>query len=62
MSKAPLFQRNPFWENYFRYDALVREDGTVKSRVARATIEEENFVTVHTRFENMPNFTKTHQL
>jgi pimeloyl-ACP methyl ester carboxylesterase len=59
MSKAPLFEWNPFWENYFRYDALVRADGTVKSRVARATIEEENFVTGHTRFENLPNFVKS---
>ncbi len=59
MSKIPLFQWGPFWENYFRYDALVRPDGTVTSRVARATIEEENFVTVNLRLEVLPNYIKS---
>ncbi len=58
MSKAPLYQWNVFWENYFRYDAVVRSDGTVTSGVSRATIEEENFVTGHTRFELLPNYVK----
>lgn len=56
MSKVPLYQWNIFWENYYRYDAVVRPDGTVTSGVARTTIEEENFVTSHTRFELLPNY------
>ena len=56
MSKVPLFQWNPFWEKYFRYDALVRDDGTVTSRVARATILEENFMSMHIRLELLPNY------
>jgi len=35
---------NPFWEAYYRYDAEVQSDGTVKSRVSKATIEEEILV------------------
>ncbi|MBN9387160.1 MAG: alpha/beta hydrolase [Chloroflexi bacterium] len=58
MSKVPLYQWNIFWENYYRYDAVVRPDGTVTSGVARATVEEENFVTAHTRFELLPNYIK----
>ena len=58
MSKVPLYQWNAFWENYYRYDAVVRPDGTVTSGVSRATVEEENFVTTHTRFELLPNYIK----
>lgn len=58
MRKLPVFQWNTFWEKYFRYDALVRPDGTVTSRVSRATIVEESFVTVHTRLEVLPNYVK----
>lgn len=58
MSKVPLYHWNGFWENYYRYDAVVRPDGTVTSGVSRATIEEENFVTNHTRFELLPNYIK----
>lgn len=58
MSKVPLFQWNVFWEKYFRYDALVREDGTVTSRVSKATILEENFMTLHIRLELLPNYIK----
>ena len=59
MSKVPLYKWNGFWENYYRYDAVVRPDGTVTSGVSRATIEEENFVTNHTRFELLPDYIKS---
>jgi pimeloyl-ACP methyl ester carboxylesterase len=41
MRQLPVFTWNPFWERYFRYDADVRPDGTVVSRVPKAAIEEE---------------------
>lgn len=59
MSKVPLYHWNSFWENYYRYDAVVRTDGTVTSGVSRATIEEENFVTNHTRYDQLPNYVKS---
>lgn len=39
--QAPIYQWNPFWEAYYRYDAEVHPDGTVTSRVPKAAIEEE---------------------
>lgn len=39
--QVPVHQWNPFWEAYYRYDAEVRPDGTVTSRVPKAAIEEE---------------------
>ncbi|HEY7124457.1 MAG TPA: alpha/beta hydrolase [Ktedonobacterales bacterium] len=38
---VPLHQWNPFWEEYYRSDVLTQPDGTVMSRVPKATIEEE---------------------
>jgi lipase len=42
--QSPVYQWNPFWEAYFRYDANVHPDGTVTSRVPKAAIEEEFMV------------------
>ena len=39
--QSPAHSWNPFWEAYYRYDAEVQSDGTVKSRVPKAAIEEE---------------------
>ncbi|GCE09422.1 alpha/beta fold hydrolase [Dictyobacter aurantiacus] len=39
--QTPVHQWDPFWENYYRYDAEVHTDGTVTSRVPKAAIEEE---------------------
>jgi pimeloyl-ACP methyl ester carboxylesterase len=41
MSRSPVHPWNAFWEAYYRYDAQVQDDGTVRSRVQRAAIEEE---------------------
>jgi pimeloyl-ACP methyl ester carboxylesterase len=55
MRQAPMYQWSPFWEQYFRYDAEVRADGTVTSRVRKAAIDEENAVNFATRTEALPN-------
>lgn len=55
MRQLPMITEwNPFWEDYFRYDALVRADGTVVSRVPRAAIEEESLALGLTRSEALP--------
>jgi pimeloyl-ACP methyl ester carboxylesterase len=45
----------PLWEDYFRYDAEVRPDGTVASRVPRSAIEEESLALALTRSEALPD-------
>lgn len=42
--QSPVHQWNAFWENYYRYDAEVSPDGTVRSRIPKAVIEEEILV------------------
>lgn len=37
----PYFTWNEFWEQYFRYDAEVRSDGTVSSKMPRSALLEE---------------------
>ena len=41
MQQAPTYQWNTFWERHYRYDAEVRTDGTVTSRVPKSAIAEE---------------------
>jgi pimeloyl-ACP methyl ester carboxylesterase len=54
MRQSPVYNWSPFWEQYFRYDAEVRPDGTVTSRVRKAAIDEENAVNFATRTEALP--------
>ncbi|MGO8946065.1 MAG: alpha/beta fold hydrolase [Ktedonobacterales bacterium] len=42
--QSPVHQWNPFWEAYYRYDADVHPDGTARTRVPKAAIEEELLV------------------
>jgi pimeloyl-ACP methyl ester carboxylesterase len=42
--QSPIHSWNPFWEAYYRYDAEVQPDGTAKSRIPKAAIEEELLV------------------
>jgi pimeloyl-ACP methyl ester carboxylesterase len=42
--QSPVHDWNPLWEAYYRYDAEVRPDGTVTSRVSKAAIDEEIIV------------------
>jgi pimeloyl-ACP methyl ester carboxylesterase len=59
MRQLPMITEwTPLWEDYFRYDALVREDGTVVSRVPRAAIEEENLALALTRTEALPGLVR----
>jgi pimeloyl-ACP methyl ester carboxylesterase len=58
MSKLPVFTWNDLWEQYFRYDADVRPDGTVTSRVPKAAIEEESLALALTRSEALPDLVK----
>jgi pimeloyl-ACP methyl ester carboxylesterase len=58
MQQLPVIQWNPFWEQYFRYDALVRPDGTVVSRVPKAAIDEESGALAMTRTEALPPFVR----
>ena len=39
--QIPVHQWNPFWEEYYRFDAQAQPDGTVMSRVPKAAIDEE---------------------
>ncbi|HEU5348813.1 MAG TPA: alpha/beta hydrolase, partial [Ktedonobacterales bacterium] len=58
MSQLPVFQWDDFWEQYFRYDATVRADGTVTSGVPKAAIEEETLALALTRSEALPDLVK----
>lgn len=42
--QSPVHTWNAFWEALYRYDAEVRDDGTVTSRIPKAVIEEEVMV------------------
>jgi pimeloyl-ACP methyl ester carboxylesterase len=39
--QVPVHEWNPFWEAYYRFDALTQPDGTVVSRVSKAAIDQE---------------------
>jgi pimeloyl-ACP methyl ester carboxylesterase len=54
MSALPVFTWNPFWEQYFRYDAEIQPDGTVLSRVPKAVAVEELTALSYTRTEEQP--------
>lgn len=58
MRQLPMFEWDAFWEQYFRYDAEVRPDGTVASRVPKAAIEEESLALALTRSEALPDLVK----
>jgi pimeloyl-ACP methyl ester carboxylesterase len=40
-SQAPVYEWNPYWEEYFRYDVAAEEDGTASSRMPRHALEQE---------------------
>jgi pimeloyl-ACP methyl ester carboxylesterase len=55
MRQLPMITEwTPLWENYFRYDAETRPDGTVASRVPKSAIEEESLALALTRSEALP--------
>lgn len=58
MRQLPVLQWNALWEQYFRYDADVRPDGTVTSRVPKAAINEESLALALTRTETLPDLVK----
>ena len=60
MRQLPPIQQqwNEMWEANFRYDAEVRPDGTVASRVPKAAIEEETLTLALTRSEALPDLVK----
>ena len=39
--KIPYYTWDEFWDQYYRYDADIRSDGTVASRVSKSAIQEE---------------------
>jgi pimeloyl-ACP methyl ester carboxylesterase len=39
--RAPIYEWSSYWEEYFRYDVAVAEDGTASSRMPRHALEEE---------------------
>jgi pimeloyl-ACP methyl ester carboxylesterase len=56
MRQLPMITEwTPLWENYFRYDAETRPDGTVASRVPKSAIEEESLALALTRSEALPD-------
>lgn len=58
MSGLPMLTWDPFWEQYFRYDAELKPDGSVVSRVPKAAIEEESAALFFTKTELLPAFVK----
>ena len=55
MQRLPVHGWDAAWERYYRYDAHVREDGTVTSRVPKAAIAEEVAVNGRAmRLEDLP--------
>ena len=62
MRQLPMLQWNDAWEEYFRYDADVRQDGTVVSRVSKAAIEEESLALALTRSEALPDLVRASTL
>ncbi len=52
------FPWDSFWEGWLRYDAEVQPDGTVKSRVPRAAVEEDGAALAMTRTEALPAYVK----
>jgi pimeloyl-ACP methyl ester carboxylesterase len=56
MRQLPVFAWNPMWEQLFRYDADVRPDGTVVSRVSKQAIIEHAGVLTMLRTEELPRF------
>jgi pimeloyl-ACP methyl ester carboxylesterase len=58
MRQLPMIGWNDMWEEYFRYDADVRPDGTVSSCVPKAAIEEESLALGLTRSEALPNLVR----
>lgn len=58
MRQLPMLQWNEAWEEYFRYDADVRQDGTVVSRVPKAAIEEESLALALARSEALPDLVR----
>lgn len=56
MRQLPMITEwSPLWENYFRYDAEARPDGTVASRVPKSAIDEESLALALTRTEALPD-------
>jgi pimeloyl-ACP methyl ester carboxylesterase len=58
LRQAAPFPWDPFWERYYRYDAEVRADGSVTSRMSQATFEEEWAVMLATRTEALPGLVR----
>jgi pimeloyl-ACP methyl ester carboxylesterase len=44
--RIPHFKWSDFWDAYYRYDAEIRPDGTVVSRVSKSGIQEEIITSV----------------
>lgn len=58
MRQLPMLQWNELWEQYFRYDAEVQADGTVRSSVPKHAIDEETFALGALRSEALPAFVR----
>src|SRR5262249_7216183 len=58
MRQLPMFEWDELWEDYFRYDAEVRADGTVTSSVPKAVVEEETLANSLLRLEALPNLVR----
>ena len=54
LSESAVHPWTPFWEAYYRYDALVHPDGTVTSRVPMAVVYEEATVNSTMRLDMLP--------
>jgi pimeloyl-ACP methyl ester carboxylesterase len=53
--QSAVYPWTPFWEAYYRYDALVHPDGTVTSRIPKAVIDEEIAANFLIRTEMLPS-------
>jgi pimeloyl-ACP methyl ester carboxylesterase len=49
---------SPVWRDYYDYDAEIQPDGTVRSSVPKAAIDEENAVNFFLQIEPLPPYIK----
>src|SRR5579859_2594269 len=62
MQRLPIHPWDHFWEQYYRYDALVHEDGTVTSRVPRWAIDEQLRGLETLRLDALPEMARSRAL
>lgn len=58
MLRSPHIRDDDFWAAYYTHDAAVQPDGTVRSQVTKAAIDEENAVNFFCQIDALPPYIK----